>query len=266
MIRLLDLTPGVVRAGAFACIVLAAGCASQGGGGNVVAPTATASNVARVGLLTDYARLKPMPSGGGMLCWRDSGVDWKRYGKVMLEPMRVTFAPGSAQKPVDPSDLKILLDYFHGALVKALEPDTQVVTAPGAGVLRVRIAITNLVPTNAVESVAGSAMPYGFVAEMGSGAATGRPLGSTPYMGVTGMEAQFRDGASGTIIAECADTEIGRKYAAELNITAPSAAETWANGYLDSFTSWNYAKDAFDKWAQVFAQRFNELRGISPKS
>jgi hypothetical protein len=266
MARFLDRTPAVACASAFACIVLAAGCASQGGGGNIVAPTATASNVARVGLLTDYSRLRPMPSGGGMLCWRDSGVDWKRYDKVLLETMRVTLAPGSAQTPVDPSDLKMLLDYFHGALVKALKPDTQVVTTSGAGVLRVRIAITNLVPTNAVESVAGSAVPYGFVAEMGSGAATGRPLGSTPYMGVTGIEAQFRDGASGTVLAECADTEIGRKYAADLNITAPSAAETWANGYLDSFTSWNYAKDAFDKWAQVFAQRLNELRGIAPTS
>ena len=31
------------------------------------------------------------------------------------------------------------------------------------------------------------------------------------------MEVKFRDGASGKVVAECADTEIGLKYAADLN-------------------------------------------------
>jgi hypothetical protein len=65
----------------------------------------------------------------------------------------------------------------------------------------------------------------------------------------------------GAMIAECADLEIGRKYAADLNAGASGAAEAWANGYLESFTSWSYARDAFDKWAALFATRFNELRG-----
>jgi hypothetical protein len=117
-----------------------------------------------------------------------------------------------------------------------------------------------------MESVAGTAIPYGFVAEIGSGAASGRPAGSTPYLGKTGMEVQFRDGATGAVIAECADTEIGRKYAAEINQGATKAADEWVNGYLDSFKSWGYAKDAFDKWASVFAQRFNQLRGIDIRS
>ena len=85
-------------------------------------------------------------------------------------------------------------------------------------------------------------------------------------MGDTGLAAQFRDGASGRVIAECADNEIGRKYAADLNQGVPGAVTAWANGYIQSFQSWSYAKDAFDKWAVVFARRFDELRGIKPKS
>ena len=115
-----------------------------------------------------------------------------------------------------------------------------------------------------MESLAGTAIPYGFVAEIGSGAATGRPAGSTPYLGTTGMEVQFRDGLSGAVVAECADLEIGRKYAADLNAGASGAAEAWANGYLESFTSWSYARDAFDKWAALFAKRLEELRKESP--
>jgi hypothetical protein len=50
--------------------------------------------------------------------------------------------------------------------------------------------------------------------------ATGRPAGSTPYLGETGIEMQFLDGASGVVLAECADTQIGRKYAADVDAGA----------------------------------------------
>ena len=247
-----------------------AGCASQGPSGSsagnpgtvgTVASEATAANVRRVGFLTDYNRLQPMPSGGGMLCWRDTGVDWKQYTKVMFERVQVFLKPGSAS--VDPTDLKMLIDYFHSDVVKAMQSEAQIVTAPGPGVLRVRFALTNLVPTNTVASLAGTAAPYGFVAEIGSGAATGRPVGSTPYLGQTGMEVQFRDGASGKVVAECADTEIGLKYAADMNAGAAGAAESWINGYMDSFSQWTYAKNAFDKWSVDFARRFAQLRGMN---
>lgn len=253
----------------FSLAVLLAGCASPGPAGSgpssaattgTVASEATAANVRRVGFLTDYSRLRPMPGGGGMLCWRDAGVDWKQYTKVMFERIQVYWKPGSTQS-VDPTDLKMLIDYFHNDVVKAIQSEAQVVTTPGPGVLRVRFALTDLVPTNTVASLAGTAAPYGFVAEIGSGAATGRPVGSTPYLGQTGMEVQFRDGASGRIVAECADNEIGLKYAADMNAGVAGAAETWINGYMDSFSQWTYAKNAFDKWAADFARRFAQLRG-----
>jgi hypothetical protein len=213
----------------------------------------------RVRFLTDYAALRPMPSGGGMLCWRGTDVDWAQYRKVMFERIQIYIAPSTSQS-IDPTDLKALIDYFHGSLVKAIQPESQVVTTPGPGVLQVRIALTSLVPTNTLASLAGTATPYGFVAEIGAGAADGKPAGATPYLGQTGMEVQFRDGASGRLIGECADWEIGLKYAADLNAGAAEAAENWVNGYVDSFTQWTYAKTAFDKWAEAFAQRFRQLR------
>jgi len=258
---------GMLGVGALGAALLLGGCAAPGPGGKAadagtagtVASEATAANVRRVGFLTDYSRLQPMPGGGGMLCWRSAAADWKQYDKVMFERIQVYLKPGSSQ-PVDPTDLKMLIDYFHSDLVKAIQPVTPIVNAAGPGVLRVRIALTDLVPTNAVLSLAGTAAPYGFVAEIGAGAATGRPAGSTPYLGQTGIEVQFRDGASGQIIAECADREIGLKYAADMNAGAAGAAENWVNGYMDSFSQWTYAKTAFDKWATEFAQRFANLR------
>ena len=261
---------GVMRilgAGALGATLLFVGCAAPGpsgsapgaGSAGTVASEISAASVRRVGFLTDYARLQPMPGGGGMLCWRNAGTNWKQFDKVMFERIQVFLKPGSMQS-IDPTDLKMLIDYFHSDLVKAIQPEAQVVNAAGPGVLRVRIALTDLVPTNTIASLAGTAAPYGFVAEIGSGAATGKPVGSTPYLGQTGMEVQFRDGASGQIVAECADREIGLKYAADVNAGAAGAAENWVNGYMDSFTQWTYAKTAFDKWAAEFARRFGALR------
>lgn len=261
---------GVMRilgVGALGATLLFVGCAAPGPSGSAtgtgiagtVASEISVASVRRVGFLTDYSRLQPIPGGGGMLCWRNAGTNWKQYDKVMFERIQVFLKPGSTQS-VDPTDLKMLIDYFHSDLVKSIQPEAQVVSAPGPGVLRVRIALTDLVPTNTIASLAGTAAPYGFVAELGAGAATGKPVGSTPYLGQTGMEVQFRDGASGQIVAECADREIGLKYAADLNAGAAGAAESWVNGYMDSFTQWTYAKTAFDKWAAEFARRFDALR------
>ena len=244
--------------------LLAGGCATQGSGNAGITASDKVAKVANVGFLSAPERLKSQ-GANGFLCWRQSGIHWKDYDKVMIERIHVYLSQDQGQTPIDPSDLKALLDYFHGALVKNLSPEVQLVDVPGPGVLRVKLALTSLVPTNALASMAGTAVPYGFVAEMGSGAATGRPVGSTPYLGKTGLEAQFRDGATGAVLGECADTQIGLKYAAELDKGSVAAAEAWMNGYVSSFTSWSYAQDAFNKWSWAFARRLAELRAQSPQ-
>ena len=254
---------GCVVAGA----LLVAGCASTDsdlsavlGSGTGVTATDT-GHLTESGFLTDYARLKPVDWTDGIQCWRDTHVDAGKFDKVLISRIMVSLKPGQRQG-IDPTDLKTLTDYFHDSLAKALQPQMQVVDKAGRGVLVLRIALTDLVPTGVAESMAGTLVPYGFVAEAGSGVATGRPAGSTPYLGETGVEMQFRDGASGRVIAECRDTEIGRKYATDLDKSAVGAAQTWASGYLNSFQSWSYAKDAFDKWSALIARRLADLRGV----
>ncbi len=250
---------------ALASAISAGGCASTqssllGSGTGVTASDPT--RVTQSGFLSNYGRLKPVSWADGIQCWRQPGVDVAKYDKAMIPRITVSLKPGQ-QQTVDPTDLKTLTDYFHTAMVKAIQPQMPVVNKPGPGVLVVRIALTNLVPTEVAASVTGTVVPYAFVAEASSGVATGRPAGSTPYLGETGMEIQFVDGGSRTILAECRDTEIGRKYAADLDAGAAGAAQTWASGYLNSFQSWSYAKNAFDKWATLTAERLGALRGAA---
>ena len=241
--------------------------AALGTGENVTAIDSV--RLTQSGFLTHYAKLKPVAAMQGIECWRDTRFDPKKYKKIQITPIVVSLAAPKDSKDgkvpaVDPTDLKQLTDYFYQTLRDSLKPQISVVTQAGAGVVVLRIALTDLVPTSVPGSVAGTLIPYAFIAEASSGKVTGRPAGSTPYLGETGMEMQFRDGATGAVLAECRDTEIGRKYAAELNEGATQAAQTWANGYMSSFQSWGYAKAAFNKWSMLVAKRVADLQQIQP--
>ena len=84
---------------------------SLGGGGSGTDAVAwDASAIKRSGFLSDYARLRPVAGAGGMLCWRDANVDWKRYDKVLFERIQVYVKPGDKPNPIDPSDLKMLVE------------------------------------------------------------------------------------------------------------------------------------------------------------
>ena len=258
------LTSSVVVAAA-----LLAGCETQNAllGSDTGVTASDKSRMTQSGFLSDYARLKPTSWGEGIECWRDPSLNAKQYDKVLVSRIVISLTPPKdkdTENTIDPSDLKTLTDYFHDSLVAALKPQMEVVDQPGPGVVVMRIALTDLVPTSVVRSATGTLIPYAFVAEAGSGVATGRPAGSTPYMGESGMEMQFRDGTSAAILGECRDTEIGRKYAFDDDAGAAGVAQTWASGYLNSFQAWSYAKDAFDKWSLLVAQRFAELRGVTP--
>jgi hypothetical protein len=219
-----------------------------------------AKPVPQIGFLSDYDKLQPVADGGGAQCWRTPDVARSKYSKVLIEHMEISIDPNSKQKSIDPQNTAALTQYFHDSLVTALQPTLQEVQEAGPDVLRIRIALTDLIPTNTAESVVDTVIPFGFVVDFASGAATKRPAGSAAYLGETGFQAQFRDGGSGKVIAECADTSVGRKYAADLNHGAKDAAKTWASGYADSFSTWAYARQAFDQWSALLEKRLQSLR------
>lgn len=252
--------------------LLVTGCANNPGSGTSAilgsGTDVTVSDPARLtrsGFLSDYKRLAPVPWADGVQCWSDPQLRTGTYDKVLITRMSVKLKEGQGDG-IDPTDLKALTDYFHQALVKALSPKIKVVDKAGPSVLALRIALTNLVPTKVGESTLGTLVPYGFVAEIGSGAATGRPAGSTPYLGETGIEMQVIDGGTQKILAECRDTQIGRKYAADDKNGIGGAVQTWTSGYVNSFQAWAYARNAFDKWAALIVERLGTLRGVKPQN
>ena len=102
---------------------------------------------ARSGFLGDYSKLKSDPNFDNALRWANPAKPVKQYRKFMLDPVIVHFAPNAEGTAIDPGELKKLTDYFHDQAAKALSKQFQVVSQPGPGVLRIRVAITGIEKT-----------------------------------------------------------------------------------------------------------------------
>ncbi|QQS53634.1 MAG: DUF3313 domain-containing protein [Candidatus Competibacteraceae bacterium] len=230
------------------CGALSAGCASTPASDNESTPT---------GFLSDYSKLEPDTEDPGARIYLKADVDWKKYDKIMLDRIQIWLKDDADYKGIDPTQLKALTDYFQQAIVKALEPTYPVVTQPGPDVLRVRIAITDLIPTKPEMSVVALVVPYATVADLASGGGTG----STPYLGQTAIEAEFLDSRSNQALAAYVDREIGKKYDVDLSQGVGSAVEKGVSSYTKAYSTWAYAEAAFDAWAGRLRQRLDQAHG-----
>lgn len=243
-------------AAALCVAMLAGGCTSTGSGiGDPTAPYAD--------LLEHPMRLRPAPDGSGALQWQVPDAELRKYRRVALERIQVRLADDAQYKSIDPADMKALVDYFHGAIVKALGERYPIAEQPGPDVLRVRIIIFDLVPTRPEVSAAVFLTPYAMVPDLLSGPATGRTAGSAPYLGRTGIAVQFRDGETGREVGEYADTRFGRKYVIDTSEGVLNAATTGIGDYLKAFSTWDYARQAIDQWAALFRARLDRIHAAA---
>ena len=159
---------------AFAAMVAISGlAASAAKAESASAETRPLGDYVTKGFLSDYSMLAPVEGDPGAYRYVDDAVDFTKYSKLLIDRIKVWYKDDSDYKGIDPDDLKALTDYFHQAIVKAVGDDYEIVTEPGPDVLRVRIAVTDLVPNKPAASVVTLAVPFAWVADAGTGGAKG---------------------------------------------------------------------------------------------
>ncbi len=218
------------------------------------------------GFLSDYSMLKPAPDGSEAMSWRKPGVDLKAYDKILVERLNFFYHEDADYKGIDPTELKALVDYFQSSVMKQLGDTYPVVSEPGPGVLRVRAALTGIIPNKPSVSVVTLAVPYLTIADLGtSSVAKGGP-GSNFYIGHTTIEVEFLDGSTNEQVAAFVDRYYPKKYDVDMK-KGPMGAIVYGFGqYFKAYTTWSYTKDAFDYWAQRLRQKLDEAHGKeSPK-
>jgi len=202
-----------------------AGCAASG-----------MKDVKESGFLGDYSQLKPGTEEQAALVYINPAIDFKQYDKVMFETFKVELSDEAEYKTVDPATLKMLTDYYQDAMFKAVEGILERVDAAGPGVMRVRVAITEVEPANPVADTMSTIIPVGIVVAGATKAVSDDNLGT----GQAASEVEILDSVSGVRLAAAVDRRQGGK------------------GVFKG--KWDDTKDAFDYWAGLFRKRLEEMR------
>ena len=202
------------------------------------------------GFLSDYSKLQPDPDASGAERYRNPAIDMKKYNKVLLEKIKVSLKDDTQYKAVDPDALKAMSDYLREAISRELGDAYPLVNQPGPDVLRLRVAITDIAPTDTKMTVVVLLTPYATVADLASGAASKGGAGSAPYLGHAGIEAEGLDSETLQLVFSYVDQRYGKKYDAEN-----------PGSYFEAYKEWGYVQQAFDYWAKKFRQRLDEIHG-----
>jgi hypothetical protein len=212
------------------------------------------------GFLSNYSNLKPEGGESDAYRYLDPKADASKYTKLMIDRIKIYLKEDAESKEIDPTAMKELADYFHQAIVKAVEGAYPVVREPGPDVLRLRIAITDLVPNKPEASVVSLAVPFLWVGEAGAGAAKGE-LGSTPFVGEVTVEMEALDSVSSKQMAAYIETRVGKKYNVDLAEGVGKAVKKGVGSYVNAYSTWAYTKQSMDYWAQLIRERLDAAHG-----
>ena len=204
------------------------------------ATTEQAPNAQMSGFLGDYSQFHRGKGGQAEYVYRDLNVDFSKYKKITLEPVQLWTAEGdsSTLNSLPKEDQQLLVDYLYVSLSDAFKRDYEIVTEPGADVMKVKCAITEARATSPVKEILSSVTPYG----LGISYAKHFALGTHSGVGVVSVEGELSDSVTGQRLAAVVDRRAGTK-----SLTA-------------KYTRWGDVQDAFSFWARRMQTNLALLR------
>jgi hypothetical protein len=191
------------------------------------------------GFLKDYSQLKEGKGEQALMVYIDPDVNFSRYNKIMIDPIRLMASEDSDMAKISKEDFQKIADYFYAALLENLSKDYTVVTESGDRTMRLRVALTDVRKSKVVLDTISSVGPILIAISAVKKVATGTHVGIGSAIG----EMELLDSVSGKRLIAAVDGRAGRKY----------------TGRLDKFGKWNDTKDACDYWAQRIAMSLDDL-------
>jgi hypothetical protein len=212
---------------AFLSLVLLTGCSAQ-----------KVTSYETSGFMGSYAGLEVGSKDQPNLVYVNPNVNIRQYNKIIIDHVVVYIHLDSRKEGVSPEQLSQLSDYFHRSLVNALRDRYEIVTQTGEGVLRIRTAITDVVPGKPVANTLSSIIPVG----MAINAIKKSTTDTNIAVGQASVEMELLDALTGERVAAAVDRREGGKQVVS--------------------GKWSAIEDAFDHWSKklrVFLDRQNAM-------
>ncbi len=224
---------GEIIFGVMMCLMVVTGCAT------------TQDKMTHVGFLSDYSGFERGPAGGANWRYINKNVDFKKYNKILMEHVAFYFADQSKYKGIHPDELNKLADEFHKYMVEAVGDAYPFVDEPGPDVIRIRVAITDLVANKPVMGSVTAITPMGAV----MGAVKEGVTGVNTFVGQAAIEAELLDSQTNERLAAVIDRRVGKKY----------------EQYFEGMQKWGHVEEAFKWWARRLRDWLDEAHsGKSP--
>jgi hypothetical protein len=210
--------------------LLASGCAT----------TYQANEVEPAGFLGNYSTLKEGGDDQALLVYYHPDLNnvCKNYNKVLLEPITMWVKDESSVADVSAEDQQNLKAYLQQSIKKALSSDYQLVTQPGAGVLRVRAAITEAegswVALDALTSIHPGTVVMSRLKQLA--------FGSGSFVAETAVEFSIEDSITRMSLFRGVDKRAGGK------------------NWTKKFNNWGKVEASYDYWAEKLKTRLSECR------
>jgi hypothetical protein len=204
------------------------------------ATTRQTRSAKKLGFLKDYSQLRKGKSGEAQYLYINPQVRFSAYKKLMIDPISVRASKDGSLAKVPRAELQDLANHLYGALLTQLVEDFDIVSAPGPGVMRLRVAITEAQGSNVWVDVASNAITYTRVAAAGLQLATDTYI----FVGKAAIEGEILDSQTSERLMAAVDERAGTKV------------------WRGSLKTWGDVKDAYDFWANRLKERLREEQGI----
>ena len=196
--------------------------------------TQSARQVTESGFLADYSRLHKGSEDQAELVYIRSGVPWKSYTKMLLDPVTVWRSVEVGSKGISQQDAQAMADYFYTLIRARFSQQFELVRTPQPNTLRVAVALTQLDKTDVVLDVISTVEPHIRAATSLYQLTAGGPT----FEGSAAVEARITDAMTGQILAEGVDKRIGART---LNA---NSVKSW--GDVENIMQYWVARSAFN--------------------
>lgn len=202
--------------------------------------TRQARSTEQSGFLGDYSLLTEGADGEALSRYVNPVTSFKKYNKIIVDPIRVYAAPESKLAKLPQGDAMALVDYLDATVRMQLKEDYTLVTEAGPDVMRLRVALTEAKGSALVMDTISSVIPFGMAASAIKQVAVGTPTS----VGSARVEMELVDSMIGTRLLAAVDERAGRKY----------------TGKFDKWQKWKDVQDSYDYWAKQLRARLAELK------
>ncbi len=193
------------------------------------------------GFLQDYTLLKPDdPMKAVNWVYVNEKKDYSTYNKIILDDVVFFVSKDADYKGFEAQELADLGKAFQQAVIMNLSGAYDFTDTPGPGVMRIRLAVTNLVPSNSVTGTVTTIVPVGLALSAVKKAVTGSHIG----MGEVAIEGEMIDAQTNEILGAVIDSKTGKKYKIG-----------------KSTSKWGHAIDIFNAWGKNIRARLDKRSG-----